>query len=306
MLSLVLWLAVASSDPAADLGMELTGLTELESPEGIRLYRARGVGPADPRPRDLTIAVLELAAPLQGARLTCAVGPEGRLVHAAVLGHPDVEDEHATTWALFLGQLCEYGLLGPVDGFARATARSPADLEAWRAEASASGDGPLVDFLIRQRATMHAMTLLQRGLVLDPRRVDAGFLAAIDARLERLERDSDVLDLVLGEKGRATWRRELIGLRARIAGLADVDPSEYQSHSWRLCGSCHAQAAPEGGDWTERVSALRGELGFPAGTLVVDYDVAPAAGDDGRRSQLLADGVRTVLDAVAAAPQPPR
>lgn len=306
MIPLVLCLALATSDPAADLGLELADLTPLEAPDGLRLYRARGAGPADRQARDLTIASLELGAPLAGARLTCAVGPEGRLVHATVVGHPDVEGEQATPWALFLGQLCEYGLLGPVDEFARNTARNPADLASWRAEQGQTEDGALIEFLIQQRATMRAMTLLQRNLVLDPRPIDAGALTAIDARLVQLERGSGVLELVLGEKGRDTWRQELIALRERIAGLVDVDPTEYQSHSWRLCGSCHAQAAPEGGDWTERLSSLRGELGFPLGALVVDYDVAPASGDDGSRSQQLADGVRTLLEAVARMDAPPR
>jgi hypothetical protein len=299
MRTLLLALAVATSDPAADLGIELSDLTPLEAPAGLQLYRARGADPVDGTIRELSIGALTLGPPLEAARLTVAVGSEGRIVHATVVGTPAVEGDHAIGWQLFLGQLCEFGALGPADEFVRGGAASPADLKAWRAELSSGPDGPLVEALIEQRATMRALTLFQRRLILDAPGFEAAQLDAVDPWLESLATCSERLEPVLGTQGSSEHRQQVGLLRERLGALASMQASELPAQARRLCSGCHTRPAPAGGDWTDATSALRHELSFPTGALVVGYDLAAAPGDDGVRSQRVADGVRTLLEAAA-------
>jgi len=313
---LALALLPRPSDPRADLGLELSEPTPVVAPlapervariaarierpasflEGLERHRARGAGPSGPE-QDLLLATLPLPAPLEGARLVCALQADGRLAHAVLRGRPEFDGPQGLGWELFLGQMCTYGSLGPAEELVQHLERgaTPSELASWRKDLAEGPDGALVQALIAQRTTMHALTLFQRRLILGKEPPDTARLAALDARLAELGRNADALEPVLGGEGTPAYRRELEGLRQRLSALPSVEASELPRQARRLCGSCHSHPSPAGGDWTDAASTLRTELGFPPGVLRIGYDLAPAPGDEGARSQLVADAVRAVL-----------
>lgn len=284
---------------AARVGCPPSALADLQ------LYRARGRGPASSAVEDLTLGVLALAEPLDGARIVFAVARSGRLAHAVVRGRPEFDQDPNLAWSLFLGQLCTYGSLGPAEELVQdhRSGTSSAELDGYlkKLDAETDDDSVLLRALVRQRISMRGFTLFQRELILqkdvlppvewiDSKRLEmarigelsplfAGFLGEKDAQRhsERAAAAASYFE-ELGTAVCAGDRTAFIGLAAR---------------SRAICNSCH-ELPVAGSDlgWDDFFAQVRADLSLPKGVFRVGFDVAPALGDERGDSQRIADALR--------------
>lgn len=327
-LLLVPLLQVAPSAPEADLeqrlGFELDDVLAWPEPptvesrhgvaawlgrppgffDSLELFTGRGRGPGARVVEPLVIARLLLSEPLQGARLELAVSEDGRLAHAAAHGLPELDADPESSWALFLGQMCAYGSLGPDDEFVQRHGQGvgAAEIDARLAELARPGpDAEFVAALIEQRLTMRSFTLLERRLLSIPESPPpVAWLAEADARFQRLAELSPRFEAVLGAEAAAEHARRAREASLFFRRLREAAPirSDYEAAARRvrnLCGQCHDEPSVEGEAWEDALERTRRDLSLPSGMLRVGYDLAPAWGDDGRASQSLADAVRGAL-----------
>jgi len=306
-------------DFAHDLGLQVSAVTPVESrvsPErlaaiakvtglgqdllaSVTLYR--GVVTQRDRDHETVLMLLPLTGDLKGCRLALGVDRKGRTRGLGAWGNEDLDEDSTFRWGLFLSRLANGASAAPVDG--------ELTKDAIKTKMTAIGQEkqPLVQGLVAQRMVMHWNDMIVRQhRLLANKGWNPDFSAAervaraMRGMADRGRAFTDLLGEEQGEKYReiaATTAETLTEYAALDPDMPKAEAREWTNKAFAkdLCKQCHKSKTADGVDFRRALRGARRDLDLPRGVLLVGYDVAPALGDDGEQSQVIASATRAGL-----------
>ena len=284
------------------VGLDASSLAGLTFARGTVVTRRNG-------DVDSVLLSLPFDAGFRGGRLTLAVGDEG-VAGAGLWGLPDFDEDPGLVWSRFLGEL--------LNATRRASTPQlmPHDqLEQRLREVSQASGWTVSDLraISKHRTLMRKVSMQLRQFTdfMNGRGpVDADWARGVADEVRA------AAEVLLRRYGSELEEAELTKVSAeyeRLAAFYDELPAKIEAteglvpflrEHWDggLCSRCHSTTTRAGVGWRDAVGSWRANLGLPAGVLRVGYDVTTASGDDGRRSQIVADRFRAAF-LLAASPE---